>query len=64
MGNVGLQRGGMKTPLLAAYITSPLKYFMDESTAFTIMVLAAAYAFDNYEKEWKPKTKSDSSWKR
>lgn len=51
-------------PLIAAYLTLPLKYFLDESTAFTITVLAAAYAFDTYEKEWKPKTKSNSNWKR
>ncbi|KAK7605257.1 hypothetical protein V9T40_007115 [Parthenolecanium corni] len=59
VGNVGLQKGGMKTPVIAAYLTFPLQLFMDESTAFTLMVLAAAYAFDTYEKEWRPKTKSD-----
>lgn len=58
VGNVGQQKGSMWTPLLAAYLTLPLKYFMDESTAYTIMVLAAAYTFDSFEKQWKQKSKS------
>ncbi len=61
MGNVGRQKGGMKWPLIAAYLTMPAKYFMDESTAFTLMIFAAAFAFDTYEKEWRPKLKTDSS---
>lgn len=64
VGNVGLQKGGMKAPLIAAYLTFPLKFYMDESSAFTVMVLAAAFAFDTYEKEWRPKTKSDRNCTR
>lgn len=62
VGNVGHQRGGIITPVIAAYLCMPLKYFMDESTAFTIMVLAAAYAFDSFEKEWKPRSKPNASF--
>ncbi|XP_065216952.1 dnaJ homolog subfamily C member 22-like [Planococcus citri] len=60
VGNVGQQKGGIWTPLLTAYLTLPLNYVMDESTAYTIMVLAAAYTFDSFEKQWKPKTKTQS----
>lgn len=61
MGNLGQQKGGLKTPLIAAFAAVPLKYYMDETTAHTIMVLLAAYAFDSFEKQWKPRSKSNNS---
>lgn len=64
VGNIGNQEGGLITPVIAAYLTFPLKYVMDESNSFTIMILASAFAFDMFEKKWRLKKRKLSCLKR
>lgn len=66
VGNIGHETGTLKWPLISAYLVpmigNPLKSFIfdkwgfdiDESTSFAIMILAAAWSFDHFEKRWKP----------
>lgn len=57
VGNIGREQGGLKAPLLAAYVTYFTRYYIyDETVWFTLMVLAAALAFDSFSKEWRKKT--------
>lgn len=73
MGNVGHEMGSLKTPTIAAYAVwafgGPLRsyifkltnYDIDDTTSYALMILAAAWTFDNVEKSWRPKsTKSPS----
>ncbi|XP_052746808.1 dnaJ homolog subfamily C member 22 [Bicyclus anynana] len=54
VGNIGREKGGLKWPLLAAYVSYPIRYFYYDKTVWiTIMVLAAALVFDSYSKEWR-----------
>lgn len=54
VGNIGHEQGTLKWPLLAAYVSYPLRYFIyDETVFFTIMVLSAALAFDSFSKQWR-----------
>ncbi|XP_053624867.1 dnaJ homolog subfamily C member 22 [Plodia interpunctella] len=54
VGNIGREQGSLKWPLLAAYVTYPVRYYVyDETVWFTLMVLAAALVFDTFSKEWR-----------
>ncbi|XP_050431677.1 dnaJ homolog subfamily C member 22 [Adelges cooleyi] len=77
VGNVGHEMGSLKTPTIAAYAVwafgGPLRsyifkltnYDIDDTTSYALMILAAAWTFDNVEKSWRPKsTKSPSVIKR
>ncbi|KAL0851837.1 hypothetical protein ABMA28_000138 [Loxostege sticticalis] len=56
VGNIGREQGGLKWPLVAAYVTYFTRYYIyDETIWFTLMVLASALAFDSFSKEWRIK---------
>lgn len=63
VGNIGHETGGLKLPLITAYVTYPLTFYnyFDESTSFTIMVIAAAYMFDTKAKKWKRRFRPQTS---
>lgn len=54
VGNIGREQGSLKWPLIAAYVAYPIRYYVyDETVWFTLVVLAAALAFDSLSKEWR-----------
>ncbi|CAH4038548.1 dnaJ homolog subfamily C member 22 [Pieris brassicae] len=54
VGNIGREQGGLKWPLIAALATYPVRYYIyDDTVWFTIMIVAAALAFDTFSKEWR-----------
>lgn len=54
VGNIGRERGTLKWPVLAAYAVYPARtYIHDETVFYTILVLAAALAFDSFSKQWR-----------
>ncbi|VVC94257.1 unnamed protein product [Leptidea sinapis] len=53
VGNIGREQGSFKWPLLAAYATYPVRYYIyDETVWCTLMVLSSALVFDSFAKEW------------
>lgn len=56
VGNIGKEQGTIWWPLAAAYAAYPFSVYMeDETTWFSLMVLASSLAFDHLSKEWRKK---------
>lgn len=71
VGNIGHEEGSIWWPLIAAYLTSPLYFYfhiyipyLDDSTAFTLMVFCSAWAFDSKAKQWRRTPKKKKSLAR
>lgn len=64
IGNIGRHRGGLKSPLLAAYATSPAYVFLGLNSVFWSSI-AANWAFGYYERRWRASYKHKKPfWKR
>lgn len=71
VGNIGHEEGSIWWPLIVAYLTSPFYFYLhiyipylDDSTAFTLMVFCSAWAFDSKAKQWRRTPKKKKSLAR
>jgi DnaJ family protein C protein 22 len=59
IGNIGRHTGGMRYPLIAAYLTAPAYIFLNINSVFWSSI-AANYAFGAYERRWRKRY--DNKW--
>ena len=64
IGNIGRHKGGIRAPLIAAYVTSPA-YLLFGINSIFYSSMAANWAFSQYERRWRTRyDKKKPVWKR
>lgn len=65
VGNLGRERGVLWHCLLAAYLTYPVRYLIyDDTYWMTTMMVASAFTFDYFSKDWRREPQKRKSLKK